>query len=1025
LIIAGVFLLFSYISIDITAHKAAIKSKIEENINATVEFDKAMVRLLPYPTITITGLQVFDKSIESYQAEDAEFITASMLKVTLSPLLLIRKQIYIKRLIIEDSVIRVRRFKDGSFDIAKLKKDTNNDNAYNKGAVALQLNKFRLRNARIRFIDEKIKDGGLDITSVKAYLNQNSRGYTFSLGGKLSKDSTFILSGATLPEQTGSRVSGTMDVAAIEVSTIKAYLPQAVTEVINNGTLEAKLDFSFAGTSASRNNGTIKGSLSSSRLVITPPSPLTHELRSPKSRANIEMSWSPEHFLFALSDINFAIEDEATHQKQFELNGKIKLTATNVEGSGRIEALIHTSPISTAYLKELVDLSAMPLGIRPTLLNLKETEGKIALKKLAVLTTLVPPAGRKTRKKKIAFKLELIDTGITHTALKQKISGLSGNVIYINGTLALLDINGRYGNGKVNFLGGSISLTGKPLTRFSLDADLDTAETLEDLKDAGLISKKLYAKGTGTIGVKLLLDGVIPGLGHNPTGDEVRKGLLMESYLDLTKSRVELENALDKDMDMPLTIKAKSHFKPGGISASKIEVKSGKSTAFVKWKGDNSQGSSQIDIKMKDFRIGDYASLTPFIFAETHAKGRQVEGVISGHFTRKKAGKGKLADYDVNIKVKDALFNTPVVANTLRDFNLTLRLKGNTGRLLMSNAKVLDTQLSAKIDVLDISQGLLDMNFVSKNFNTRDVFPPTYKPKVIKRQPFKGRGVFTVAKGKLTNISFTNFHSKIRLDHKQVILEPVTFTSHEGLVSGNIIIERDRRHPLIFSTDFKVAMAELETLFGELGAKRKVLSGRAMGDCYFEMRRGVTPGTAGVDGRFKVSSQQGRMWKLVVFNKLFSIINIVSINSLFDKGLKYDSVAGDFTIKDGVISTENLLLESNSMRLSSVASIDLTKQTIDATLAMHPLVTIDKVISSIPFAGWVITGKERSTFTIYSEMKGPLSDPAVKAVPLKSIGRKIGGIFKRLLFIPDKKNKKTKTTKDPQPSETTSEDEKR
>jgi hypothetical protein len=120
-----------------------------------------------------------------------------------------------------------------------------------------------------------------------------------------------------------------------------------------------------------------------------------------------------------------------------------------------------------------------------------------------------------------------------------------------------------------------------------------------------------------------------------------------------------------------------------------------------------------------------------------------------------------------------------------------------------------------------------------------------------------------------------------------------------------------------------------------------------------------------------------------------------------------------------VISTENLLLESSSMRLSSVASIDITDQTIDATIAMHPLVTIDKIISKIPFAGWVITGKERSTLTIYSEMKGPLNNPKVKAVPLKSIGRKIGGIFKRLLFIPDKK---TKTTKETEPEEGTVED---
>jgi len=997
LLVAGAFLLFSYISIDITAHKTAIKARVEENINATIDFDKAMVRLLPYPTITITELAVYDAGGDA-------IIRSAALKVAISPLALIKKQINIKRLIIKDGVALIKRYEDGSINLLKLKKDNKGT-----GSVGFRPEKFKLTGGHFLFIDEKVKNGGLEVSRVKAYLNRTSRGYTFSLGGTLEKDSTFILSGATSPEQTGQRISGTMDMTGIEVTTINPYLHGAIAEVATEGTLGARLDFSFAGASVERNNGTIKGSLSSKHLVLTPPYPFKKKLHSPGSSANLEMSWSPENFLFALNNIDVSIADPDTHLRQVALGGKIKLSATKARDSGLIAADLHSSPVEAKYLKELIDMEGTPVGIRRALMNLKEVEGEVAVRRFIVLTTLTPHAGTTKRDKKIALKLELLDTGITHKALKNKISGLSGHIHYKDGNLELLDIKGRYGKDALKSLNGTVSLGEVPVAKLSLLAELDAAEIVKELRASGRIPKKKYVRGKGLVGVKLALDGIIPTVGAATAkrkNSPRAKGLLIESRLDLTRASFEFENALEKEMDFPVIIDAKTYLKADGVTTGKANIKTGKSTVDVKWGANKKTGAIRLDIETKNLRIADTAGLSPFVISKTPAKGG-----ISGHLTMTKAAKGKRPEFDADIRVKNALFETPVLANTLRDFNLTLKLNGNTGRLTLSDAKVKDSQLSARIEVLDISEGLLDMSFVSKSFNTRDVFPPTYKPKVIKRQPFKGKGKFTVAKGKITNISYTNLYSEIELDHKNILFKPMTFTSHEGQVSGTILIKRDRRNPILFTTDFKVAMVELETLFEELGANKKILSGRGMGECHLEMRRGVTPGSRGVDGFFKASSQKGRMWKLVVFNKLFSIINIISVSSLFDKGLIYDSVTGDFAIKDGIISTENLLLSSNSMRMSSIGAIDITEKTIDATVALHPFVTIDKIISKIPFAGWIITGREKSTLTIYSEIKGPLSNPDVKAVPLKSVGRKLGGIFKRLLFIPDKKKTTTKKPK--------------
>ncbi len=984
LLIAGTFLLFSYISIDITAHKASIKARIEENINAKIEFEKAMVRLLPYPTITVTELAIF--------SEGDAVIRSGSLKISVSPVALIKKQLRIKRLIIKDGVALIKRYKDGSINLLKLRKETTETET-----AGLRPEEFRLVNGHLLFIDEKVENGGLEVSSVSAYLGSTGRGYTFSLGGSLGKESTFILSGLTSPEQTGPRISGTMDLTNIEVATIKPYLHKAVAEVTTEGSLGASLDFSFAGIEAQLNSWTIKGSLSSKRIVLAPPYPIKEKLHSPSSSANLEVSWSAESFLFALSEISVKVADPETHLRQIEVGGKIKLSAAKAHASGMIEADLHTSEVETKYLKGLIDLKGTPVGIRRTLTELKEVEGKVAVRRLIVLSNLSPNEQTGRRDKKIALKLELLDAGLTHEALNHKVSGLSGHITYKDGELKLLEVKGRYGEEAIKSLNGTVSLGQVPLVKLALAADLDANAILEELRRSGKTPKKKYIKASGLVGIELKLDGELTGLSEVSSKNKKTKGLLIDSTLDLTRTSLEFENSLEKEMNFPLIIETKTRIKAGTVT-NLARIKAGSSLAKVKLDTDNKTGSIDLNIEMQDFRIKDSAGLSPFVLSGFPAKG-----VISGHLTMKKTARGRRPAFDANIKVKGAEFNTPVLANKLRDFNFTLRLNGNKGRLILSDAKVLDSQLSARIEVLDISQGLLDMNFVSRSFNTKDVFPPTYKPKVIKRQPFKGKGQFTVAKGRLTNISFTNLRSEIKLDHKDILFRPVTFTSHEGQVSGTILIKRDRRDPVLFATEFDISMVELETLFSELGAKKKILSGRGMGHCLLVMRRGIKPGSRGVDGFFSASSQKGQMWKLVVFNKLFSIINIISVSSLFDKGLIYDSVTGDFTIKSGVISTENLLLSSNSMRMSGIGSIDRTEKTRNATLALHPLVTIDKIISNIPFAGWVITGKEKSTVTIYSEVKGPLKDPEVRAVPIKSIGRKIGGIFKRLLFIPDKK----------------------
>jgi len=83
-----------------------------------------------------------------------------------------------------------------------------------------------------------------------------------------------------------------------------------------------------------------------------------------------------------------------------------------------------------------------------------------------------------------------------------------------------------------------------------------------------------------------------------------------------------------------------------------------------------------------------------------------------------------------------------------------------------------------------------------------------------------------------------------------------------------------------------------------------------------------------------------------------------------------------------------------------IGTANITDTTIDAKLGLHPFVTVDKIVTKIPLAGWIIGGKEKSVISMYYTIKGPIKNPDVEAIPIRALGEGVWGIFKRILRLP-------------------------
>jgi len=162
-----------------------------------------------------------------------------------------------------------------------------------------------------------------------------------------------------------------------------------------------------------------------------------------------------------------------------------------------------------------------------------------------------------------------------------------------------------------------------------------------------------------------------------------------------------------------------------------------------------------------------------------------------------------------------------------------------------------------------------------------------------------------------------------------------------------------------------------------------------------------------LDGATNILIKKGVVRKSNVFLK---ILEFLSVQNIFTKrppdiskqGLYFESLGGHGDIEQGVVRTENAQMKSPILNAVAMGRADLGQGLADFDLGVQPLGTIDIVVSNIPVLGHILTGENKSLITYYFEVKGPILNPQVEAVPFKALGNGVTGILKRLFLSPVK-----------------------
>ena len=93
----------------------------------------------------------------------------------------------------------------------------------------------------------------------------------------------------------------------------------------------------------------------------------------------------------------------------------------------------------------------------------------------------------------------------------------------------------------------------------------------------------------------------------------------------------------------------------------------------------------------------------------------------------------------------------------------------------------------------------------------------------------------------------------------------------------------------------------------------------------------------------------------------------------------YDRAVGRILIVNGLASTNDLHIESDAVSMVIHGTANLNRRYLDILIGARPLQTVDKLLSNVPVAGWLLAGKDGSILTFSFRVRGPFNDLSVES----------------------------------------------
>jgi len=148
-----------------------------------------------------------------------------------------------------------------------------------------------------------------------------------------------------------------------------------------------------------------------------------------------------------------------------------------------------------------------------------------------------------------------------------------------------------------------------------------------------------------------------------------------------------------------------------------------------------------------------------------------------------------------------------------------------------------------------------------------------------------------------------------------------------------------------------------------------------------------------------------RLEKAPTLAKILNLASIGIVSALSGEGILINKLKSEFILEDGILNLNKYEAYGPDIGFSNQGKIYLRKDEIDLEGAIIPMITLNKIIGSIPVLGRILTNERKGIWSFIYTITGNLDEPEVKVNPIKTI---TPGFIQKFfsVFKTEKKEKK-------------------
>ena len=154
-----------------------------------------------------------------------------------------------------------------------------------------------------------------------------------------------------------------------------------------------------------------------------------------------------------------------------------------------------------------------------------------------------------------------------------------------------------------------------------------------------------------------------------------------------------------------------------------------------------------------------------------------------------------------------------------------------------------------------------------------------------------------------------------------------------------------------------------------------------------------------------VTIRDMRLIKAPTLAKILNLTSIGIVSALSGEGILINKLKSEFILEDGILNLNKYEAYGPDIGFSNQGKIYLRKDEIDLEGAIIPMITLNKIIGSIPVLGRILTNERKGIWSFIYTITGNLDEPEVKVNPIKTI---TPGFIQKFfsVFKTEKKEKK-------------------